>query len=758
MEKTEWLWIEGTTGCGKTTRALMAFEEWLERCDRQTQEARQGGASVPWGRSLPAALGLASNRETAQGLGDQLMAIAGGRASVVCLTPLGFIQDAVMVFYPLVVEALGVSAGSLLLLRSENEQGLAGRLWGPIFDEVIGEELGLEMDLAESVPRIRRERWVRQLLDLGQLAAAGRVPWDQVSARLEVGMPEGGDRLWQRLQYQASDLLGQWKRWCLERGFLSYGIMTELFGQVLLSHPRYREHLARRFHCVIADDTDDFPAVMVDLLKVLHGDPNGDRPFGAITHNRESGCSRLGLGADPISMDGIAQYCQAIQLSTDDLPIENQTPLAPVIEPILSAVNDPALWFTAPADGPVLYGDYGEAPHIDTIETISRGQLLRETAEAIAQAIDQGKAQPEDIAVIGPGLDGTARYALTRILNERGIEVHCLNDQRPLIEQPQVRSLLTLLGLVYEGLSGLIDRDGIAEMLVVLTQFSPAEQLALIKEILPEQLESSEGVERSPNLKSLSAIDPVRAGLLADYCFDPDPPTLETIESYSRWDRLGYQATQAYDKIRNWVTERRQQQQRLGVVPPLVILDRAIQDFLWHGGDLPGDRIADLRELLEAVQRYWDIAVRLAAPSQRPNPAQVTAELIQLLRTGAIAANPMPLTPLQPKPSAITLATIFQYRTTHQTHPWHFWLDAGSNLWPKGGAAQLFGAPLFLRQWNGQPETMEQQLQADQQRMDRLLRDLLARAGDRLTLCHSDLNTAGQDHDGPLAPWRHHPP
>ncbi|MEM9246930.1 MAG: recombinase family protein, partial [Cyanobacteria bacterium P01_F01_bin.153] len=133
MEKTEWLWIEGTTGCGKTTRALMAFEGWLERCDRQTKEARQGGEAVPWGRSLPEVLGLASNRETTQVLGDRLMGIAGGRASVMCLTPLGFIQDAVMVFYPLVVEALGVPAGSLLLLRSENEQGLAGRLWGSIF-------------------------------------------------------------------------------------------------------------------------------------------------------------------------------------------------------------------------------------------------------------------------------------------------------------------------------------------------------------------------------------------------------------------------------------------------------------------------------------------------------------------------------------------------------------------------------------------------------------------------------------------------
>ncbi|MEM1427605.1 MAG: recombinase family protein, partial [Cyanobacteria bacterium P01_H01_bin.130] len=378
--------------------------------------------------------------------------------------------------------------------------------------------------------------------------------------------------------------LMRWKDWCLARGLLTYGIMADLFGQVLLPHPQYREHLQQKFHGVIADDTDDFPAVIADVLALLQSGPT---ELGIVIHNRDSGCSRLGLGADPIAMDAIAQHCEPIPLSAPD-----QGALTPVIEPILSAVNSPMLWLTALADhsDELLYGDYGETPHIDTIETISRGQLLRETAEAIALAIEQGKAKPEEIAVIGPGLDGTARYALTRILNERKIEVHCLNDQRPLIEQPQVRSLLTLLGLVYDGLEQLIDRNAIAEMLVVLTQYPPAMQADLqpqAKPLLDDAVEDEDKTEteRPPNLKSLSAIDPVRAGLLADACFKPESAELEPVENYARWDRLGYQATRAYETIRDWVTARRRQQQSLGVAPPLVILDQAIQQFLWHGGN-----------------------------------------------------------------------------------------------------------------------------------------------------------------------------
>ncbi|MEM1426251.1 MAG: recombinase family protein, partial [Cyanobacteria bacterium P01_H01_bin.130] len=624
----QWVWIGGPTGSGKTSRAIAEFKQWLAACDG----SQAAGELMPWGRSLPSVLGLASNRETAQALEGQLLSVASGRASVTCMTPLGLIQDAVMVFYPLVVESLGVAAGSLLLLRSENEQGLAGQLWDPILDELITEELGSDMTPAELVPRSRRERWVRQLLDLGQLAGLGRVPWSAVSERLAAGIPEGGDRVWERLRRRSSELLMQWKDWCLARGLLTYGIMADLFGQVLLPHPQYREHLQQKFHGVIADDTDDFPAVMADVLALLQSGPTA---LGVVTHNRDSGCSRLGLGADPIAMDAIAEHCEPIPLAAPD-----QRTLGPVIDPILQAVNNPMLWFTAPSlagdnSGGLLYGDYGETPHINTIETISRGQLLRETAEAIALAIEQGKAKPEEIAVIGPGLDGTARYALTRILNERKIEVHCLNDQRPLIEQPQVRSLLTLLGLVYDGLETLTDRNAIAEMLVVLTQFPPEEQAKRQAQAEPFPDDEDE-IERAPNIKSLSAIDPVRAGLLADFCFKPESAELEPVENYARWDRLGYQATRAYETIRHWVTDRRQQQKTLGVAPPLVILDQAIQQFLWHGGNIPGDRITDLRELLESVQRYWDIAVRLAGPSQRPNPTTITREFIQLLRTGAI--------------------------------------------------------------------------------------------------------------------------
>ena len=131
------------------------------------------------------------------------------------------------------------------------------------------------------------------------------------------------------------------------------------------------------------------------------------------------------------------------------------------------------------------------------------------------------------------------------------------------------------------------------------------------------------------------------------------------------------------------------------------------------------------------------------------------AEFINLLRRGTITANPYPIRPVGNAKKAITLATIFQYRASHKHHKWHFWLDAGSPLWAKGGAATLLGANLFLRDRIGQPWTLEDEEIAQTQRLERIIVDLLSRVSEQVYLCHSELAVNGQEQIGPLLPLVH---
>ncbi len=618
-----------------------------------------------------------------------------------------------MLFWPLLIQRLNLRAQFPLRLRPETEQELATQLW-----QAELERWGTQL------PGANEDAKVRRILDLLQLAAVSGTAVEDIPSILEAGFleDEGTPELWACI----GQMLLNWRRWCLDQGFLTYGIICDLYWSELLPDSTYQQHLRQRCQAILADDVDDYPAIARDLFEVLLD----QGAVGAFTYNPD-GKVRLGLNADPNYLEGLAGRCQIESLNT--------LPIGSLAEPLggvaVDLVSDSVILSTLPES-------------LQSMQTTSRAALLRQTAEVIIEGVQSGQVQPGEIAVIAPGLDAIARYTLTEILTSHNIAVEPLNDQRPLISSPMIRALLTLLALVYPGLGRLVDRDAVAEMLVVLSR----------KQEVP--LDEGESPITTPH------IDPVRAGLLADYCYSPnlEQPNLLPVEAFPRWDRLGHRATAAYTEIVQWLELQRSQQQQRLIPSCVVVLDRAIQKFLWNGSNLPYDQLAALRELMETAQHYWEVDGRLrktpsdaasqAGITRKDTPAHTTiGQFIQLLRRGTVTANPHPVRRLAPVANnTVTLATIFQYRANRRFHRWHFWLDAGSPLWDKGGAATLFGANLFLHEWSGRPWTEDDKIAADSQRLQRILRDLLGRAGERIYLCHSDLAVNGTDQAGPLLP------
>jgi hypothetical protein len=709
------VWIVGSTRSGKTDRLLTQLQTWA-RLPLQAQPLSGAKAiAKPILRRAPPAppfLVLAATGDNRLDLVDRIESLMGGQCRFDSATPLGFFQDEVNLFWPLLVQQLDLKVQFPLRLRPETEQALATRLWRSQLDSGELHQEGISEYFV-----------VRRTLDLLQLAATSGTPPEEIPLLLQDGLAESEDNpgLWDAM----GKALLHWRHWCLERGLLTYGIITELYWRYLLPDPAYQHHLRHRYRAVLADDVDEYPAITRTLFDFWldQGIP------GAFTYNPD-GAIRLGLGADPQHLLGLATRCQSIRLS-----------------PVDSSLG--TLWGTAIAawiNNPVFLPEMPEA--IQTIQTVSRAQLLRQTAEMIVEAVHSGQVQPQEVAVIGPGVDAIARYTLREILTSRGVAVESLSDQHPLIDSMLVRTLLTLMALVYPGLGRLLDRDAIAQLLVVLS---------LTLEDGHSRLEHS-GLEHS-GLEQ-SRIDPVRAGLLTDYCFAPDPdqPRLLPAKTFCRWDRLGYQATQAYGEIVQWIEAQQEQQTQRLLPNPVTLLDRAIQRFFLGGSHLPYDQLAALRELMETAQHYWAVEERLRSiePTEATTAVAV-GQFIQLLRNGTITADPYPVRMVGKPSRAVTIATIFQYRSSRRSHGWQFWLDAASAFWLTGGGP-LFGAPLFLHEWSGRSWTAADSLAADQQRLQRQVLDLLNRVSDpqgdvhknRVYLCHSELATNGQEQAGPL--------
>ena len=121
-------WISGGTRSGKTRRLVEQFGTLAQALTDPESEL------PPQPMLVFAATG--DNRIT---LAEQLANQMGQSQSDLLptpypfdsTTPLGFFQDEVILFYPLLVEQLGIPARFPLRLRPETEQELATRLWQP---------------------------------------------------------------------------------------------------------------------------------------------------------------------------------------------------------------------------------------------------------------------------------------------------------------------------------------------------------------------------------------------------------------------------------------------------------------------------------------------------------------------------------------------------------------------------------------------------------------------------------------------------
>ncbi len=674
-QSTRAIWIEGGVQSGKSTRLVEELKTWL-------RNSRWPGETVS---SSPRELARhtliwAANADHAQRLREQIDRQVGRGLPFTVMTPLGFFPEEVILFWPLIVAELTIPGLMPVRLQPEMEQSLAQDFWQP---QLKGDVF---RTLAESPAQM-----TQQLINLMELAAFAGITLESVT---EVLVTDGQFPL--AVATAISQALVEWQGWCLSRGLLTYGIMLNLFGQVLLPHPEYQARLGRRYQAVLGDDLDNYPALARDFLEVLLAQGCS----AVFTFNPLGGC-RLGLGADPDYLEELKFACRI-----EPLPPPQTSLLGTDPEGIVT------YWLTDPRP---------ELPTtITAMQTLSRLQLLVQVASAIIDLVQARGVSPAEIAIIGPGLDAIARYTLNQDLGAVQIPIHNLNDQRPIISSPLVRALLTLLSLIYPACGWGLEREMVAEMLVVLFQ-------------------------------ETDAIDPVRAGLLADHCFVPDidAPCLVAATEFSRWDRLGYAATQAYESLRIWIQD---QQNQLADVPrnPVFLMDRAIQRFLWSR-NLSTNQVLELRKLLEMSQHYWDVRRRLhqhdssSAGVLTPSYADyaAVAQFFRFIRTAAITTNPRLPRPIP----AVTLATTYQYRNIRLRHRWQFWLDVGGPLWQNGGLVTRWQSPLLLRPGQKNHGRLWEDETA---RLTRLLVDLGSRATEKIVLCHSELAVNGQEQMGPL--------
>ena len=164
------IWIEGGTRSGKTDALVGQFLQWLD------ERAVQGAHSQRNAKILV----LAGNDDSKRDLADRLSAKTHGKYPILAKTTIGFIQEEVLLFYPLLIQKLNLPAHFPLRLRPETEQELATKLWKSALARVNWREIAPS-----------EYRFVRRILDLLQLAAYGCTPLESLPEILLQGFGSG---------------------------------------------------------------------------------------------------------------------------------------------------------------------------------------------------------------------------------------------------------------------------------------------------------------------------------------------------------------------------------------------------------------------------------------------------------------------------------------------------------------------------------------------------------------------------------------
>ncbi len=206
------LWIVGPSRCGKTTRLVEQFCIWVQGTNHSQDlfytNNSQGNSSrfIPRRVFLhphdPGVLVFAANSDNQRDLADKIITATQGKYPVRVKTPLGFFQDEIILYFPLLVELLNLKAQFPVRLRPETEQELATNLWKNHLTPEILKRAG-----------VSEYRLVRRILDLLQLAALSGTSCGEIGNVLATALQQESSSHIEPEFF--AQLLLEWRNWCL---------------------------------------------------------------------------------------------------------------------------------------------------------------------------------------------------------------------------------------------------------------------------------------------------------------------------------------------------------------------------------------------------------------------------------------------------------------------------------------------------------------------------------------------------------------
>jgi len=693
------LFLSGPPGSGKTSLAVNRLR-WL----------------VQHGMPATSILVLVPQRLSAVPFLDTLRDPELGPAGQVDVVTFdGMARRVIELYWPLIGDRAGFAHPTLppVLLNVETAQYFMDMLIAPLIDE----------DGYFGGVTIERTRLVGQLLDNLNKAALIGIPLDQVPARLKAAW--GGDAAQRPAFDQAGECVQRFRDYCLQHNLLDFSLQIETFARHLSPQPAVRAYLFQRYRHLIVDNLEEDTPVMHDLLIewVKHSDS------AWLVFDQEGG-HRTFLGADPGSGARLAEVCdEALELT--------ESRVAP--PDVLHLADQIGVSLRRRAAGGSREADFRSILHIQPAPHRFHPQMLEWVVGEVGRLVHEEGVRPDRIVILAPFVGDALRFALLTQLSARAVPARSHRPSRSLRDEPAVRCMLTLARLAHP----------------------PWKMMPLAYDVTLALTQAIGGMDlvRAHLLASIVYRGGNQGGRLAPF---------GSIEDAMR-QRIGVELGTRYEILRSWL-ESYQAAQAEEETPIDHCLGRLFGEVLsqpgfgFHRAGLAGPagvptspygeeaaalaeagRIAS--ELIESARKFRQA---LELVPQPPDLVPVGARFVRMVERGVLAATYVASWQLA-HADAVLLAPAYTYLMTNRPVDYQFWLDAGSLGWWERIYQPLTHPYVLRRDWQpGRLWSDEDEFEARQDTLWRLILGLVRRCRKGVYLGVSDLNEQGYEQRGPL--------
>ena len=580
---------------------------------------------------------------------------------------------------------------------------------------------------------IPRARLVSQIIDNLNKAAAVGFPPDEIAARLKRAWTGESARL--RIYDQVQAVALAFRQACLRHNLLDWSLQLELFWQHLLPLPQGRRYLLAGVRHLIADNTEeDIPATH-DLLREWL-----PRCESALLIHDTDGGYRVFLGADPQGALALSGLCREHILLTDShVTTPHVARLgAKLAAPFVAALHEERTsdrHANPPPRNPQPEDADAQQALVYPPDPIRfHPQMLDWVAEQISRLVLEEKLPAGEIAVLAPFLSDALRFSLAERLSRYHIRVRTHRPSRELREEPAARCLLTLARLSHP----------------VWQRPPPAADVA------------------HALMHAIADLDPVRSHLLTNIVYrvrDSQPslsPFYQIVPETQH--RISYVLGTRYDELRTWIDDYVDETEGGETAGSLdYFLSRLFGEILSQPGfgfHRHLDAGATAANLIESVQKFHRSfaqfspgSLSLQDPvegSQEQSRSDPNLEYMDMVERGILAAQYISSWKIHPE-NAVLLVPAYTFLMMNQPVTVQFWLDAGSRAWFERIYQPLTHPYVLRRDWpQDQIWADEDEVQAREAALARLILGLAHRCRRQIYLAYSELNEQGYEQQGPL--------